>query len=145
MHLNAHAFAGAAIAATGYNLGPGALLAAAPLAIASHCLMDKIGEPRDWTRAQHTLFDGAFMALFAAAAVAAGPEMAWVMLFGAVFGNIPDIMDKRGYLSIFWPDWFPARRWWFCHRKGYETFQPTSAHTVLFSAILYAATLWSTL
>lgn len=141
MHMNAHAAVGAGIALTTYSLVPEALLAAAPLAVVSHCLMDLIDEPRGWRRAEHLFFDAAFMSVFVAMAVAAGPELGLVMLFGWFFGNLPDIIDKKGYLSTLFPQRFPAMRWWFCHQGGYAKVKPAGFATIAASFLLFSA-LW---
>lgn len=140
MHISAHSFVGASIAVAAYKYGPmpEVLAAAAPVAVASHCLMDKIGEPDDWPRSAHLLFDGLFMPLFAAILIAAPTDVALVALIGWFFGNLPDIVDKKGYLSIFFPDRFPATRKWFCHFKGYEAVQPPGWVTVALSLLLMA-------
>jgi|SRR6056297_3093161 len=143
MHLNAHAFAGAAIYATAARLDPASapvMGAAAIAAFGSHFVLDKVGEPR-WSRAQHTLFDGAFMALFAALVAASWQDYGKFMLLGALLANIPDIWDKKFYLSILDPERWPAFDDFFCHRKGYESIKPTASVTVLLSVLLYAGTL----
>jgi hypothetical protein len=143
MHMNAHSAAGASIALAihQYVPVPEAVFAAAPLAVLSHCLMDKMGEP-SWGRTEHTLFDGAFMAVFMAIAVAAGPDLWWVIALGWFFGNLPDIWDKRGYLSILNHERWPARRDWFCHFKGYEAFKPSGEVTTAMSVALMGVFWW---
>lgn len=140
MHLNAHAFAGAAIYATAARIDPASapvMGAAAVASFASHFVLDKIGEPR-WSRAQHTLFDGMFMAMFATFVVMSWQDYGKFMLVGALIANIPDIWDKKFYLSIIDHERWPASDDFSCHRKGYEWVKPAASETVLLSIVLFA-------
>lgn len=138
MYMNVHSMAGAGIALSTYSLVPEALLAAAPMAVISHCILDLIGEPK-WTKGESLLFDGAFMAAFGALLLSVDPTLALVMIFGWFFGNLPDIMDSNFYLTYVNKDRWPNRKRWFCHYEGYELVRPSGHLTVAISAGIYVA------
>jgi len=78
------------------------------LAFGSHLLADYIGEAKGIvTTKQRIIFDVIpTIILFISAYLFGGTSEVWLMFLGSVFGNLPDLIDKKLYLSILFPTKF---------------------------------------
>ena len=74
-----------------------------PLAIASHFLLDYVNES-GLTFKEKMYFDALPSLLIYIFALLSGNF--WLFLLGSVCGNLPDLIDKKLYLSIFLPNKF---------------------------------------
>jgi len=80
------------------------------LAFGSHLLADYIGEAKGIvTTKQRIIFDVIpTIILFISAYLFGGANEVWLVILGSIFGNLPDLIDKKMYLSIMFPTKFKA-------------------------------------
>ena len=80
------------------------------LAFASHLLADYIGESGGIkTTKQRVIFDVVpTVILFIASYFYGGLYEVWLVILGSIFGNLPDLIDKKFYLTIKFPNKFKA-------------------------------------
>jgi len=80
------------------------------LAFGSHLLADYIGEAKGIvTTKQRIVFDVIpTIILFVSAYLFGGANEVWLVLLGSIFGNMPDLIDKKLYLTILFPTKFKA-------------------------------------
>ena len=80
------------------------------LAFVSHLLADYIGESGGIkTPKQRIIFDIVpTIILFIASYFYGGLYEVWLVLLGCIFGNLPDLIDKKLYLAIIYPTKFKA-------------------------------------
>jgi len=80
------------------------------LAFVSHLLADYIGESGGIkTPKQRVLFDIVpIIILFIASYFYGGSNEVWLVILGCIFGNLPDLIDKKLYLAIIYPSKFKA-------------------------------------
>lgn len=78
------------------------------LAFGSHLLADYIGESGGIkTTKQRIIFDVVpTIILFIASYFYGGLYEVWLVILGSIFGNLPDLIDKKLYLSMFYPTKF---------------------------------------
>jgi len=78
------------------------------LAFGSHLLADYIGEAKGIvTTKQRIIFDIIpTIILFISAYLFGGASEVWMVLLGSIFGNLPDLIDKKMYLTILFPSKF---------------------------------------
>ena len=76
-----------------------------PLAIASHLILDYINES-GLSRKESFQFDALPSIMCYIIAIVTGQF--WLFLLGSVCGNLPDLIDKKLYLSIFLPTKFKS-------------------------------------
>jgi len=83
------------------------------LAFGSHLLADYIGEAKGIvTTKQRILFDVIpTVILFIFAYLFEGLSEVWLVLLGSLFGNLPDLIDKKMYLTILFPNKFKVTRY----------------------------------
>ena len=74
-----------------------------PLAISSHLILDYVNES-GLSRKESFQFDALPSIICYIIAIASGNF--WLFLLGSVCGNLPDLIDKKLYLSIFLPSKF---------------------------------------
>ena len=80
------------------------------LASISHLLADYIGESGGIkNNKQRVIFDILpTIILFAASYFYGGTHEAWLVVLASIFGNLPDLIDKKLYLAILYPTKFKA-------------------------------------
>ena len=80
------------------------------LAFGSHLLADYIGEAKGIvTTKQRIVFDVIpTIILFISAYLFGGASEVWLVFLGSIFGNLPDLIDKKMYLTILFPTKFKA-------------------------------------
>jgi len=80
------------------------------LAFVSHLLADYIGESGGIkTPKQRIIFDIVpIIILFIASYFYGGLYEVWLVLLGCIFGNLPDLIDKKLYFAIIYPTKFKA-------------------------------------
>jgi len=80
------------------------------LAFGSHLLADYIGEAKGIvTTKQRIIFDVIpTVILFLSAYLFGGASEVWLVFLGSLFGNLPDLIDKKMYLTILFPTKFKA-------------------------------------
>ena len=76
-----------------------------PLAIASHFVLDYINETV-LSRKEQMYYDALPSVLIYMLSLFSGNF--WLFLLGSVCGNLPDLIDKKLYLSIFFPNKFKS-------------------------------------
>jgi hypothetical protein len=77
------------------------------VAIGTHFLADYIGERGLYTDKQRIIYDVLpTLIAFVFAYFFGGENEVWLLLLGSVLGNLPDLIDKKLYLSIFLPKKF---------------------------------------
>jgi len=78
------------------------------LAFGSHLLADYIGEAKGIvTTKQRIVFDVIpTIILFLSAYLFGGASEVWLVFLGSIFGNLPDLIDKKMYLTILFPTKF---------------------------------------
>jgi len=76
-----------------------------PLAIASHFVLDYINES-GLSRKEQMYYDALPSVLIYMLSLFSGNF--WLFLLGSVCGNLPDLIDKKLYLSIFFPNKFKS-------------------------------------
>ena len=78
------------------------------LAFGSHLLADYIGEAKGIrTTRQMFIYDVVpSLILFVSAYLYGGTDELTLVLLGSFFGNLPDLIDKKMYLTIVFPDKF---------------------------------------
>ena len=78
------------------------------LAFVSHLLVDYIGEAKGIvTTKQRIVFDVIpTIILFISAYLFGGTNEVWLVFLGSLFGNMPDLIDKKMYLTILFPTKF---------------------------------------
>lgn len=101
MNATPHTLAGFSIVSTFENN----LLVGIPLAIGSHFILDYINE-NGFTAKDRLCFDIIPSMLCYAFALFFGNF--WLFLLGSICGNLPDLIDKKLYLSIFFPKKFKS-------------------------------------
>ena len=74
-----------------------------PLAIVSHFVLDYINES-GLSKKEQMYYDALPSVLIYTLALFSGNF--WLFLLGSICGNLPDLIDKKLYLSIFLPDKF---------------------------------------
>jgi len=85
-----------------------------PLAIASHFVLDFVNES-GLSKKEQLQFDVAPSLLCYAIAIFSGSF--WLFLLGSICGNLFDIIDKKGYLAIFFPSKFKFTYYFHLKRK----------------------------
>jgi hypothetical protein len=79
------------------------------VAIGTHFLADYIGERGLYTDKQRIIYDVLpTLIAFVFAYFFGGENEVWLLLLGSVLGNLPDLIDKKLYLSIFLPKKFKS-------------------------------------
>jgi len=95
---------------------PVAIVLGGILAFLSHDILDRLGERTFGSIKQMAIFEAISLLVFMFAAWMSG---LWVLYaVGWVMGNMMDIIDKKGYLSIIFPAKFgPSWTFFPCHRR----------------------------
>ena len=128
MYATPHTLAGFAIVKTFEDN----LFIGIPLAIASHLVLDYVNE-RGLTSEDKFTFD-IFPSLFCYFLALFSGEF-WLFLLGSIMGNLPDLIDKKLYLSIFYPTKFKATKYLHWQKPIIEPSAETTKKIGLISAI----------
>ena len=79
------------------------------LAFGSHLVADYVNENGLRTTKQRIIFDVVpTIILFIASYFYGGWSEVWLVLLGSIFGNLPDLIDKKLYFSIIFPSKFKS-------------------------------------
>jgi hypothetical protein len=94
--------------------------AGAMIALVSHFVLDLIGE-HDFGSPANAMLEVIFLSAIGAILFAAGIHGHALAVIGATIfaANLPDITDKRAYLTFINPARWPMRRRWWCHQPGW--------------------------
>lgn len=119
MYSNVHGTAGALLVLAGCTVSDDPVIGATAGGLAaffSHDLLDRLGEKSYGPLKVALLWEGLPLLLFASVAYLSGSW--WIYALGWVLGNLMDIIDKKLYLSILFPNKFgPSISLFPCHDR----------------------------
>ena len=118
MHSIPHAATGLVIKTTVYALTKSEVLAftiGTPLAVASHYFLDFLFE-KGMDRNELLIFEGMPSIMYILLAICSGHF--WLMICGLVEGNLLDWIDKKLYLTVYFPKKFKPTFYFHKHKKG---------------------------
>jgi hypothetical protein len=79
------------------------------VAVATHFIFDYVGEKGIVSTKDRVIYDllptviaGIFLYFYS------GVDEAWLLVYGSLLGNLPDLIDKKLYLTIFFPSKFKS-------------------------------------
>lgn len=118
MYSNPHAATGLVITTTVYALTNSEELAFAiglPLAIASHYFLDFLFE-KHLSKEEVLIYDVVPSFIYIGLSIISGHF--WLMMFSWWSGNLLDLIDKKLYLTVFFPDRFKPTHYFHNHTNG---------------------------
>ncbi len=118
MYSNVHGVVGTSLVLAAHQITgdtTAAIVWGGAAAFISHDVLDSLGEKSYGNLETSIRWELYPLWIFAMAAVWSGHW--WLYAVGWIAGNGMDLIDKRMYLSIFWPDRFPFGKYFACHRR----------------------------
>ena len=122
MYSNPHAAVGLACTATTFFITKDlnqALWIGLPIAVISHWLMDFLRE-KGMSKTQVIKYDVIPSLVFYLPLFFIGFEYFWLFFLSWIAGNLLDLIDKKLYLTIFFPNKFKSTRYFHKHKTGLQ-------------------------